>query len=1208
MNGKTEQDAPLHIEEETENESVFFLTKEEYEALEKRLKRLNVSPQSETITDIRIETPEGNFKKKWLKPRFRKIVADGETRIELTIKKENSEDNAVPSPIDTLGSKKWGLTHPLTHIRYTTKEKRYSSNTEHTYHLNSKETRLISEAIQALEHNPTSWTDAGLLLGFFREKSWLFSDFLEIPETIKIQEIKSRQRNNYNYKNNSISLEAGSKWDYKIDIEWTDEKGILSIAHELRIIRFIWRSESALISHIINTSREDVQGILINNLMGLWNYSLLKKIFIRNIKQSIVSSKKTTTSFDKFIKTLTVNWTEEKNINEEKLRKFDRLYPIYHNCLVEEYTRRYNLNPKDTDIRGELLTRMSDIFLIFGEKINPVHLPTLFQMSEMELIPLQQISTQIVELSGKNPDLAILMKDQLRTSFIPTKSGKNYSTSLENYKWSLYQHYEEALYELFIIFWLYADDPTGEHGESYLIGCMDMAAKIRDDLDTLLHLGYISQEHINSLQSASHSYEGDSEKFFSEMIARVFTGHGEIDKKDTYTLLTNIIIEQQKNLQKTYTDNPLLRRKSEEFENLDPAKVDDQTLKRMTHRALLSFFMKKMITYRDDQQIQSLDPSYYWPESLDDITEFCDLVYIRHYNHLYSSSGVFREETWKQFQELKKNISHISRDDLMEKYTNDLYLLISWYQYSLVLKNTNKGMHTHNWAIHALANTLIGKLEKDNMKKITFGSRKLNTTTNNPKKSFDWWRHAYLHGVVNLEDDSFQYTKPDGSKHGFMHSHNLYISPDRYICTDRAEKSHMREKIHEWENNGTSQGISESVLDNAIYIKNVALETVGSILANEKLWDSQQEYLNILKQHGFFDADGRPYRDKLWNLRRFLKFVYREMGDVGILEKNAIEDLWKIEDILIDKTENDEKLGKHQSEKVHIRKTLIKYFQEYIIQLKWEHIDAINGSILEIGKKKLLIELGKPKKITRIFEKYFWKYRWRGSYQLSDLTRWRLISGTLQESMDAIECFILFANSEKSVHSISIEDNTGNLLEKPKKWTGYRDITITLQMKSGNNVEFQFVCNDLHEMKNTGIALNSPYMGSLTRNADTKIIDIMESSIGWKINNEGYSIIAEALWQINQGKENQEYVRLPKELQRLFVIHSEEPQDPENIFSKQEHTPLSADTLYDLHRNLTEGPLKQKLQRMESILYEYATGQLVKKEYASMNDHYEPAS
>lgn len=49
-----------------------------------------------------------------------------------------------------------------------------------------------------------------------------------------------------------------------------------------------------------------------------------------------------------------------------------------------------------------------------------------------------------------------------------------------------------------------------------------------------------------------------------------------------------------------------------------------------------------------------------------------------------------------------------------------------------------------------------------------------------------------------------------------------------------------------------------------------------------------------------------------------------------------------------------------------------------------------------------------------------------------------------------------------------VEDNTGNLMEKPKKTTGYRDITFSLQLNGGNIIEIQLVAQPIVEAKHAG--------------------------------------------------------------------------------------------------------------------------------------------
>jgi hypothetical protein len=65
---------------------------------------------------------------------------------------------------------------------------------------------------------------------------------------------------------------------------------------------------------------------------------------------------------------------------------------------------------------------------------------------------------------------------------------------------------------------------------------------------------------------------------------------------------------------------------------------------------------------------------------------------------------------------------------------------------------------------------------------------------------------------------------------------------------------------------------------------------------------------------------------------------------------------------------------------------------------------------------------------------------------LGDLVRGRIILDTTDRSIDMISYLIEHVRHHDKIHAFVIEDNTGNLMEKPKKSTGYRDITFSLQL------------------------------------------------------------------------------------------------------------------------------------------------------------------
>ena len=113
------------------------------------------------------------------------------------------------------------------------------------------------------------------------------------------------------------------------------------------------------------------------------------------------------------------------------------------------------------------------------------------------------------------------------------------------------------------------------------------------------------------------------------------------------------------------------------------------------------------------------------------------------------------------------------------------------------------------------------------------------------------------------------------------------------------------------------------------------------------------------------------------------------------------------------------------------------------------------------------------------------------------------------------------------IHAFIIEDNTANLMEKPKKSTGYRDITFSLQLNGGNIIEIQLVARPIFEAKKSGYDMHhTTSSGSL--------ISRFQSAIRTLFTQQDRDDIQGIIQIINAHKKKGHQFLLPYEFNELF--------------------------------------------------------------------------
>ena len=116
--------------------------------------------------------------------------------------------------------------------------------------------------------------------------------------------------------------------------------------------------------------------------------------------------------------------------------------------------------------------------------------------------------------------------------------------------------------------------------------------------------------------------------------------------------------------------------------------------------------------------------------------------------------------------------------------------------------------------------------------------------------------------------------------------------------------------------------------------------------------------------------------------------------------------------------------------------------------------------------------IGPDKKFSRAFIKLISDYGWNFN-KIGDLTRMRVVSESIDESINSIIRFTETLTNNKDITNISIIDKIWEPLSLAWTWTGYRDIKLLLKMKSWNTTEIQFQCEEMYQVKDKWLDLEA---------------------------------------------------------------------------------------------------------------------------------------
>lgn len=429
--------------------------------------------------------------------------------------------------------------------------------------------------------------------------------------------------------------------------------------------------------------------------------------------------------------------------------------------------------------------------------------------------------------------------------------------------------------------------------------------------------------------------------------------------------------------------------------------------------------------------------------------------------------------------------------------------------------------------------TIHHKLEELNIKWIPMGKRFKNTSWESWKSRIQRAEHRLYHMWLNTSGGQMNFIPSSHEWKKFVRQQNLYL----------------------W--NTGKEGINEHWEENSRNIK-TSIGILNSLLAGQDI--SHSPYYPILIENNIIHPDGGVHEYHIIeSLIEFLKFVYHHSDIIQKMELKSQVDYEFIQTGLSSHDKSGEKYS-------------------HICQEIWAKI----------------LTLGGFKTRQRIIEKYFDKYEGDGAQKLWDLVRGRFIFPTYQDSLIGAAKLVAYLKKEKIWKSVSIEWGDENLLMKAQKWSGYRDIVVTIKLASGNNVELQLITEDILVAKEKGYSLIQKYQWKTLK-------EDMKEFLGNGFDKNEWMDIKEHLEQHNTSMiQEDKKLKLPREFRELFADNVLINED-EKYFVPSEQYRMSWDMFYDLYRNITKmTKLRQKLERLESMLYDVSMGRLLKKEYINI--------
>lgn len=603
------------------------------------------------------------------------------------------------------------------------------------------------------------------------------------------------------------------------------------------------------------------------------------------------------------------------------------------------------------------------------------------------------------------------------------------------------------------------------------------------------------------------------------------------DLKDLKDNLIKTVKQKNNDLAKTR-----IPEKKEKIENLDIEKIDFPSWIKIPEEQKYDFVFSKVIA--ENWKIKFAD---FLKLESKDFYELFEL-YSDYYIELKRNNNKkeFKENLKKQFEDLLKSEKKwLTVEDFIKNDVNNLNTIILWWRFLLKIRFLEEAWYEKNiknlfsikeisekeyWVVEKISEKLDEKWLIDNSNDIIF--------------SIDW-------KVRNTSIEQWD-----------IWINDLIIWLKKWFIDLSKEKI----KLINWE--------EENIEKEKIIWKIIDLY-IPAWLTAEKTNKVEKDIHQIIS-----------------HLDNWIDFCYKILKNEEIIKHSWEENYWNIliENKIIDKIENfniEEKVKiQHLVEILKFIKSRVKILKEMIeIAEKdrenlWKNIDL---SILLSANQKS--SFWPKKSFNRAFIKLIWEYG--GDFnKLWDLTRARVVSKTLDESVEKAIEFVEVSKNDKNITNVSIVDSTWEPISMPKKDSWYRDIKIFLKMSSWNTVEVQFQVEDMYEVKDKWL--------NLTDEKHKWVFEKMEKE--WALLNEK---------EINELLKisNERNIILPtREILENLLIEKYKNIDwenYENILIKEE---ISTDYSYHIVRQLDENSqVRKKLTRLERVLADYAWAKIVIK-------------
>lgn len=311
--------------------------------------------------------------------------------------------------------------------------------------------------------------------------------------------------------------------------------------------------------------------------------------------------------------------------------------------------------------------------------------------------------------------------------------------------------------------------------------------------------------------------------------------------------------------------------------------------------------------------------------------------------------------------------------------------------------------------------------------------------------------------------------------------------------------------------------------------------------------------------------DFSPYEKAYWEWLVKQKIIPENYNNLSLEEKESMQHLVEI--------------LKYIKSRVNILTKMMQVAQEDKKTL------SENDSLQKLLSGHSKSNFWPAKAFNRAFIKLISEYGWNFN-KLWDLTRARVVSKSLDSSIENVVDFIKTAVEDQNITNLSIVDSTGEPISIPKKPSWYRDIKLFLKMKSWNTVEVQFQINDMYEIKDHWI--------DLSKEENNHIFEKMKKEWSW-LSSENVKDLLEI------AKERS--IDLPKkEIIEKLMIENPKNIDWEKYEELLNQKQITTDYSYHIVRQLDkDSEVRKKLTRLERILADSAWSNILIEYLKSKN-------